>query len=459
MYRRKTTVGLFLLAGAVLLTGCADRDRAGKETGSGKETEIREDLVPLAAVGETFDAEADKLKGREFDNLNFADAYFSFTEADEVYSFAYEDEVADLAYSPDEAYDYLCGWVDELFPGMYNEEQKAHEIRFIDAEPGEGYEDFLKKREKDPHSVENEITTYFYPTLEQYKKGDHVTDCPNPEINNNDCYIELLDGALWGYDKGELAKRSGYDGALWRFDTLETFPVVYRTEDLGSQKTYHLESGDISIADAVRSADECLAGLELSFRELPFRPSVQSVNVLDIGDGCFAFLFGIVTEFEGMKFQSLALDNSYYSVTVISDQTNSTNIQGRALMYEAGQLDRYGMVSPFFYSDITQTDSYSSVMPLEKAAEAASDYLTDGMHFNVLGVSAGYKQFAEKDIAQYKKGEVKKMTIRPCWRFLLKPTADPTDRLYYVFVDMVTGETYTVVQQMESDVEYGVEYD
>ena len=111
MYRRKTTVGLFLLTGAVLLTGCADRDRAGKETGSGKETEIREDLVPLAAVGETFDAEADKLKGREFDNLNFADAYFSFTEADEVYSYAYEDEVADLAYSPDEAYDYLCGWM------------------------------------------------------------------------------------------------------------------------------------------------------------------------------------------------------------------------------------------------------------------------------------------------------------------------------------------------------------
>ena len=438
MSKQGTVSILFGLSVIVLLTNCAEKD-------------TKNDLIPIAEVRETFDEETAKIKNREFDNLSFEDAYFSFPAVTEVFNLEYENEVTDITYSPDEAYDYLCRRIDELFPNMYNDEQKAYEIRFADAEPVNW------KTPEDPYSMITAADLYFYPNMEQYKEENLATDRPLPMIANQNCYIELFNGVLRGYDQGRLAKRSGYDGRLDKFDALETFPIVYRTVDLNSEKIYHLESGDISIADAVRSADKYLSELELSFRELPFNPKVQSVNVLDIGNDCFAFCLKVVTEYKQMEFNSFEMDKLSYGVTYTRDQTNEIDLSGAAIMCEADQITRYRMLSPFAYSDITETASYDSVISLEKAAELASNYLTDGIDFNVLSVTAVYKSFSEKDVAQYAEEEDyrhRKITVRPCWRFVLQPTTTATDNLYYVFVDMVTAKAYACVQQMESGVEY-----
>ena len=430
---------LFVLLGVcfVLLTGCADSE---------EETEH----VPIAEIKETFDERTDEIKNREFDNLSFDGTYFALPAANEVFDLEYHCEITDFTYSPDEAYEYLSERIDELFPNRYTDEQKEYEIRFVDAEPVNW------TTQNDLYSMANATDLSFYPNLEQYKEEKLITERPLPMIANRNCYVELFNGILRGYDTGELAERSGYDGRVDKFDALEVFPVVYRTVDLGSDKIYHLESGDISIADAVKSADQCLSELELSFREVSFQPKVQSVNVLDIGDGCYAYCFKVVTEYKKMDFNAVEMDNISVGVTYTNDQTNEMDLFGVAIMYQAGQIARYRMLSPFSHSDISEIGSYDSVVPLEKAVEIASDYLTGAMNFNVLSVTAVYKSFSEKDAMEYTEEEDyrhRKVTVRPCWKFILNPT-NTSDKLYYVFVDMITGKAYTCVQQMESEVGY-----
>lgn len=438
MRKQGTAFCLLWLSVFILLAGCADQ-----------ETET--DLMPLETVKETFDEETVRIKNQEFDNLSFEDAYFYFPAVTEVVNLEYNSEVTDITCSPDEVYNYLCRRVDELFPNLLSDEQKADEIRFVDAEPVNW------KTQEDPYSMITVLDLSFYPNLKQYKEEKLVTEHPLPMIANENIYIELYNGVLRGYDQGDLAKRSGYDRRVDKFEALENFPIVYRTLDIKSQKTYHLESGDITIADAVQSADKYLSGLELSYREIPVKPKVQGVNVLDIGNGCFAFCFKLVAEFKQMEFNAFEMDTISSGVTWIYDQTNEIDFSGEALMYKADQITKYRMLSPFAYSDITETGAYDSVIPLAKAAQIASDYLTDGMSFKVLSVTAVYKPFSDKDVMQYTEAEDyrhRKITVRPCWKFVLKPTTNATDKLYYVFVDMVTGKAYTSVQQMKLDVEY-----
>lgn len=432
MIKLRTTLGVFGLSVLILLTGCADK-------GTTSNTDVK--LIPITTVSESFNEETNKIRNREFDNINFENAYFSFPAATEVCTLEYRSEITEFTWSPDEAYDYICKRIDEFFPKMYSDEQKAYEIRFADVQPV---------------NMEAAEDIYRWPDLKQYKEMELITERPVPMIDNNNSYIELFCGVLRGYDQGELAKRSEHSGALDLFDALATFPIVYRTENLESEKTYHLASGDISIADAVQSANKCLSALELSFRKLPLKPKVQSVNVLDIGDGCFAFCFKIVTEYKQIGFNALEMDKTIYGVSTISDATNEIDLFGEAIMYEADKITRYKMLSPFAYSDITETNSYNSVIPFEKAAEITSDHLTSGIKFKALSVTAVYKLFSDKDPMQYAEGEYKhrKITVNPCWRFILKPTTGDNKKLYYVYVDMITGKAYTCVQQMESDVEY-----
>lgn len=450
----KPALGIFGISVLILSTGCADKGTLGQLTSNADNSDLSTikkepsnsnseiELSPIATVRESFEENVNKIKERKFDNISFENTFFSFTDATELCTLEYESEITKFTWSTDEAYDYISKRVDEFFPGMYNDEEKNYEIRFADAK-----------------AVNKETAQglYRWPNLDQYKEMNLMTDRPLPIIVNNDCYIEIFNGMLRGYDLGDLAKRSGYDGRLDLFDALTEFPIVYRTENLESEKTYHLESGDISIADAVKSANKCLSELTLSSREVLFKPSVQSVNVIDIGDGCFAFCFAIVTEYKQVKFNAIEMDNTTYGVSPLSDATKELDFFGVALMYEADKLTRYRMLSPFNYSDVVETGTYSNIIPLEKATEITSNHLTNGINFKALSVTAVYKTFSDKDSTQYSDDEAyryRKINISPCWRFVLQPTTGATNKLYYVYVNMLTGKAYTSVQLMESSVEY-----
>lgn len=427
-----------LVSGLIILllsTGCAN------EISSSENPQI--ELIPITSVRDSFSEDSDALKTQTFDNISLADTCFTFPQTDKVHILEYN--ITDFDISPDDAYDYMCRRLDELFPGAFSNGEKAEEIRFFDV------------RQRDE-----------YPTLEQYKALDEkdypyiLTNHPTTGINHtsdkcNECYLYVLNGILWVYDNGSLAKKCGFDRSLGSFDVLNEFPVVYRTENLESGRIFHLASGDISIAEAVRFTEKQLSELELSERELPFKLRIQNVNVIDVGNKCYAFYFGIVPEYDDIKFNCILPDDTVWGFNTVSDNTNEREACGEAIMCEADGICRYRLLNPASIYDIVECGAVASIVPLKNAAEITSKYLTPGINFNVISVSAVYKPFSEIEDStsiDYEIYEQRKITVRPCWRFVLQPLTGNTNRIYYIFVDMLTGEAYSTVQQMESDIKY-----
>ncbi len=444
----------FCVSGLVILlltTGCANKGTISQSTTEENLLEHEKtsnenspvEVIPISSAYDSFSEDANALKIQVFDNISFADAHFTFVQADEIHVLEYKTTSFDI--SPDDAYDYMCKRLDELFPKMFSDEEKANEIRFFDVGEMEKYPTFEQ-----------------YKTLEEKNYPYTLTNHPTTGINNEsnrckECYLEVLNGVLWGYDNGSLAMQKEFSRNLNSFDILSNFPVVYRTEKLESSKTFHLSSGDISIVDAVRSAEKCLSELKLSERELPLKMRVQNVNVIDIGNGCCAFYFGLVPEYEGIKYNCLLPDDTVFGFSTLDDNTNEREACGEAIMCVADKICRYRLLNPASVYDIVECSSSTSIVPLKNAAEITSKYLTAGTSFNVLSVSSVYKSFSEIDYNQnidYESYEKRKITIKPCWRFVLQPLTGSTDRLYYIFVDMLTGEPYRTVQLMESELEY-----
>lgn len=442
----------FFVSGLVVLllsTGCANKDSVSQSTTGPFDHEGVSngnppiEVIPITSVQDNFLEDSNALKTQTFDNISFADAYFTFPQADKVHILEYN--ITDFDISPDDAYDYMCKRLDELFPEMFSDEEKANEIRFFDVGQMEEY-----------------------PTFEQYKALDEknypfiLSNHPTTGINNKsnsckECYLDVLNGILWGYDDSNLATQCEFNRNLNSFDILTEYPVVYRTENLESEQIFHLASGDISVAEAVKSAEKQLFELELSKRDIPLKLRIQNINVVDIGNNCYAFYFGIVPEYKNMKYNCILPDNTVWGFGTIDDTTNEREACGEAIMCEVDKICRYRLLNPASVYDIVECSSSISVVPLKNAAEITSKYLTAGTSFNVLSVSSVYKPFSEIEYNQnidYEIYEKRKITIRPCWRFVLQPLTGNTDRLYYIFVDMLTGEPYRTVQLMESDVKY-----
>lgn len=445
----------------LLFTGCADKGTLGEltegETALDSKDNIisdskseapeapKDELIPIATVREGFTDDSNTLKAQTFDNISFADTYFTFPSVENVNIIEYK--ITDYNISPDTAYNYMCGRMDELLPGVFSDEEKAEEIVFFD--------------------VDDNILGH-WPTFEEYKTIEDrnypyiLTDHPTTGIVGNksyECYMEISNGFLWSYDNGFLARQCEFDRNIASFDPLDQkkLPVIYRTENIESQRVFHLSSGDISIAEAVKSAEKLLSEFELSERDDHHNVRIQNVNVLDIGNNCCAFSFGIVPEYKNMEYSCILPDSSVYGFELFNDDTNELQACGEAVMCENDKICRYRMLNPAMSYDIVEKDSSSSVVPLKKAAETASEYLTAGINFKALSVSAVYKSFSDKDkksYDNYAEYEKRKVTLKPCWRFVLQPLTGNTERMYYVFVDMLTGKPYDTVQSMQSEVKY-----
>lgn len=435
MIKLRKTLGTLGLSVLILFTGCAGKGTLGQLTEStvnsdtgNEDTQIG--LVPITELKESFEEKANQIKARSFDNINFEGAYFSFPEADEIYALKYVK--SEFTLSRDEAYDYMCRRIDEFLPGRYSDQEKREEIEFFEF------------------------------TLD--------TENPGTLLSNENSYVEVFCGMLRGFDRGDLAKHGRYEEdipqeyidkvgeayfkELHRFDPVSGYPTVFYTEDLQSKQTFHLASGDISIAEAADFTEKFVSETEISMRDIPFKMTLHSVYVLDIGEGCFAFYFTVVPQYKQMNYDCAQIDGSSFGISPISNTTNEINIAGHAVMYEKDDICRYkpGML-PYYY-DIVETDSRTSVIPLEKAAEIASEHLSWNMRFKVQSVSAVYKEFSDMDRMECPDNETynnRKITVRPCWKFLLRPTTGALNRYYHVYVDMLTGNVDTFVQLMCSE--------
>lgn len=448
MIKSKSRLCILVFIVLSLLSGCANKGTLGQSmSGENNPSSTAEiEFLPITSVRENFDKDSSELKSRTFDNISFSNSYFSFTDASEFYTFDYKITSYDI--SADNAYSYMCKKLDELFPEKFNDEEKLKEIRFYDVG---------KKNKTDE-----------FPTLEEYKNladknypyilSNHPTTGVNSKNEKSkECYLRVSNGIVSDFDNGILARRCDFTRGLGSFDVLNNFPVIFRTENLESEKTFRLIDVDISIADAVKSAEKILCDFELSERELPFELKIQNVNVLDIGGDCCAFYFGIVPEYKGVKYNSMLPDDTVFGFSTIDDNTNEREICGEFIMCESDKICRFKFLNPASSYDIIEGEQTISIVSLSNAAQIVSEYLSGSMELDALSVSAVYKPFSdvkfgqEMDNENYEKRDI---TVKPCWRFVLKPLTGDTKRLYYIFVDMHTGEAYRTVQQVVSGVSY-----
>lgn len=411
-----------LIFGAVIpffLSGCENNS-------SKKNSEILTELTDISKVGESFDDEIEKLKESEFDNISFADLnVYSFPEIDAVYSL---NVVQNSNGTADELYKFMCEKIDELMPDKYTDEQKLNEICFVDC----GYFDENARQ---------------FPNYRQYKENGLETETPWLLFDVKENYFDVVNDGLRVYNSGAAVKRGDNDRKTLDYYYLTgKYDVVLYTEDMGQEKSFELQGGELSIDQAREFADNYLENERLFLYDRGINFCTDGVKVLDMKNGKYGYVFSIVGKYKGMKFSGADARNSETGITFVTNSTNEIGRPGTFCVTEKGKVDYFDLVMIY---DAVEEETYTSIVPLNKAAELASESLTPGISFSAERITAVYKEFSNKPSNGYSDPQEysdRSIFARPCWRFTLRPTTGNTDRLYFVFVDMITGKVDYLTQ-------------
>lgn len=418
----------------ILLSGC--------DSGAGEHTsEIASiEKIDISEAGENFNNDIEKLKTSDFDNISFKDLIvYSFPEFPENGAVHVMDILPEESPSADDLYDFMCEKIDELMPGRFTDEQKEYGIRFADA--GLFHEDA-------------EELQFVHPTLQEYKDNHLESEYPWLLFESKEYCFEVVRGWFRGYNGGAAAKRGDSDKLLYSYTLTGTYgDIIYYTADMNSQKSFELSDGSLSIARASDFVNNYLETQKLSMNESKIKYCTDGVKVIDMHNGKYGYAFTIVGKYDGMKIDTLDMREAESWGGYIQNTTNEATHSGRFGLTKSDEPDYFNLLNTY---NIAEKETHTSIIPLNKAVEIASDYLTAGIKFKAKNVTAVYKEFsAKKDYESSEAHDNREITARPCWKFTLRPTTGNTNLLYHVYVDMLTGKADVIVQ----DIREGLEFD
>lgn len=415
---------------SVLITsGCASDTRSNSSSVSEPDTgsessnvsESKPDngfeLMPISEIRESFEKDAENIKNKEYDNLNFDKAvFFPPPQIDSIS----ELKLVKLAgKSTDEVYDFFCKTVDTLTDNKYTDEEKRNEIRFFDAEPDES--------KPDP---------YKWPNIDEYKNGKE-TGNPWTVIDNKDYFI-WMSGVILKFNNGDLLDHEGVERVHLEgnYSMLSHRHVLY-TEDLTSTDTYRLVDGEISIADAAKFAQNYLDDLAYTpyaDANLP-KPRIYAVNVFDIGGDCYGYDFMITYEYNGVWFdryeskqggRGMRLSETDY------DKRNYGSWMGCIDMIRTDKIHCFADICK--PRDVVEAEPKTEIITVGSAADAVSEFFSRYMNFTVTEVSIVWLDTNEWGAAYQE--------AYPCWKFKMYANGE----IYHTFVDVITGEIHLYVQ-------------
>lgn len=411
----------------ILLSGC--------DSGAAKHTsEITESFekIGISEAGENFNNDVEKLKASDFDNISFKDlSVYSFPEFPENGAVHVMDILPGESPSADEMYDFMCEKIDELMPGRFTDEQKMFGIRLAD---GGGFHEDAEEKQ------------FRHATLKEYKDNHLETEHPWVLFQSKEYSFEVTDGWFRGYNSGAAAKRGDCDDLLYSYTLTGTYgDIVYYTLDMNSQKSFELSDGSLRIDQASDYVNNYLETQKLSMKESDIKYCTDGVKVIDMHNGQYGYVFSIVGKYDGMKFDTLDMRNSEAGAGYTQNTTNEATRSGNFGLTKSGEPDYFNLLNIY---NVAEKETYTSIIPLNKAAEIASDYLTSGIKFKAENVTAVYKEFSAYSEIGSEEHRNREITVRPCWKFLLCPTTGNTNLLYHIYVDMLTGKTDVIVQDV-----------
>lgn len=374
-------------------------------------------------IYERFENDADIIKNKEYDNLNFDEAVFS--DPPQIDSISELKLVKLTGKSTDEIYEFFCKTVDTLTNNKYTVEEKRYEIRFYDAERDESL----------PYP-------YQWPNIDDYKNGQE-TDDPWLVLNDKINYFWLGGGRIICYNNGDLVD---YEGGNRAEVDLEHYSMysngehkhIRYTEDLSCTDTYRLIDGEISIADAAKFAQDYIDNLAYTpyvDANLP-KPLIYAVNVFDIGGGCYGYDFMITYTYNGVwfdRYEAKKGERGWQGVVTDYDERNYGSWMGCIDMIRTDRINRFADVSIGY--DVVEGEPTTEIITVGSAADSVSEFFSDHMNFTVTEVSMVWLQTNEYNVAEQQEAY-------PCWKF--KMCVD--NEMYHTFVNVITGEIYLYVQ-------------
>lgn len=426
------------LCAAMLLSGCVAKPETdygiehngsnGSDNSDSSGTgELSFGKAEISEVRENYAEDAERVRNKSYENLYFNDTvFFPFPELDAVSELTLTPLTIGKSKSADELYKFFCEAVDKLTDNKYSDEEKRYEIRFVDG----------SKQLETGASADQMPYPYDSPTIDDYE----LTEYPYLTIDNKDYFIDMICGALRGYDNGALIEYDGINRS-WRgmyfmidFDQLHR-PVFY-TEDLTCSDTYRLVDGEISIADAAKFAQSYLDNLKFTPYEgnIP-KPRIYAVNVVDIGKERYGYNFLTTVEYKGMDFEhhySNGIGGSYSGVLTDYDTREYTTINGKIDMIETDKIHHFMSIA--YGVEITEGEPTTEIITLEAAADIISDFYSESMKFAVQEVSAAWLPTDDRDTDAG--------NGCPCWKFRMTSNGE----MYHTLVNMITGEVYLYVQ-------------
>ncbi len=412
-----------ILICALILTSC--NVFSNKNDG----TDIDESgLKTLSEIYNNILNDLNKIKQKEYKNLNFNDFDINFPNIEEVHN------IKITPYDPISREEFLDEFIEiakELSPSQQYDEDNIYILS-----------DFFYSDEPDTYTYEDpdtgeEISRFSNPSLK-----NHMAEYLNEElgfyalmyetdtygINNDDVYFLISNpNSMPRINKGKAARLNDGKSYLAGWQPMYVFELeaTYLTSQL-KDESYQLLDKEMSIKDAVAFAEDFF------MNGLPYDTNpdigidIPEVHVYKVKDDVFGYCFLLRKKYDGIPFDYIM------SGRARSEMSNKKNYQydmRESFMIESDDIDFW--VGDEKCQNIEHIgEPIKKILGLEAAIDIVSNKLSAGVMFDIDSVELVYSREQDDD----SDAEI----ANPVWKVI---AVNENDKLsYHTYVDAVTGE-------------------
>lgn len=379
---------------ALFLTACSDRD-------DGQETNIMIDIEENTELD--FLSDFEKCKNKDYVNLDLSNSSIRLPELNLLcdLNITFQKRF----YSTEEMliqFEEYC----ENFFGNYD---SANAL-------------FSSSSDKIAYNQNEDNGKYaWYPKvddyLEQLQSGDIEANYffmyRDIENNNYLWWLASTDCPHW-ISKGEaysFIKTDDTRISSWLPSDMDNKVTSYLNNGEHDDETYHLLDGDVTVGEAVKYFEnEYLSSLPYKIDE-NYSVSVSSIDVYNIKDDTYCYVFNFSSSWNGISFDSRAESFSY------QDTSNQYMVSGEALMIKKDDIDT---IVNLTFPPASEEEPIKNICTLENVVDIVSDKLTKEVKFELLTIEFIYQgNFSEDRTTVH---------LEPTWKLVVY---NPNDGFYY----------------------------
>lgn len=315
----------FILTSVILLTLSGCNNEYSNEPSGGDNAQNEIEKTSISVVRDTFNAEIEALKTEKFDNISFENLKtYSFPNVSEITTYRVSRYEYGNGLSSEQFFENFVSYCNYFAPGKLSKEEIAEEAIVL---TNLGWD-----------------IQYNYNQFQELNKGDDLR-IEYISLEISDLYLAYFGYGPYWYIDDALINRCKSDAeppprSPMSVDMIdEDRPIVYYSENMDSTNVYNLIDGDISIADAAKKANELMAEMAEQCDDDMYERTVCAVKAVDIGEGCFGYIFTVTPVVDGIKYAFSDTRSDEGGAYFFTEQDGDGSGSGDyAAMIESGKL-------------------------------------------------------------------------------------------------------------------------